>query len=110
MGWIAMVWEKTKREHELKKWLNLKSTQKLMTAHIKAKNENKILPKEYYTHFYLEYLEAWILFGVKEKILCEIFNHARKTLVEHYKQDEKRLNELEKQMNTKWQLTLNDGY
>ena len=108
MNWTIMFFETTKVKRKLKKDLQLESTQNLLLNYLKAKNENRILPKAYYRHFYMHYLEAWTLLGDSERNLCEVFKYCRDMLVKVYKEDSKKLSQLELAMNKKWNLVINE--
>lgn len=108
MNWTIMFFETLKAEKKCRKELRLESTEKLLLNYLKAKSENRILPKHYYRHFYSNYLEAWTLLGHSERNLREVFNHCRKMLIEVYEEDSKKFDQMELAMNKKWGKTIDE--
>lgn len=103
-----MFFEIMKAEKKYKKELRLESTEKLMLNYLKARDENSVLPKHYYRHFYTHYLEAWTLLGHSENNLRDVFNYCREMLIEFYKEDSKKFAQLELAMNRKWGMTIDE--
>lgn len=109
MGWMLDTYEKMTTIVRLKKEFQKESTQRLLEAHLKAMQEKRLLPKSYYSHFFITYLEMFTLIGHGEPKLIKVFNHSRDVLIKVYGVKEHNLNLAEAKMTKKWGLTIGDG-